>query len=74
MVKGMFIMFLLNDDILKCYINNCKKVMYFFFVMVVVVYYVYEIVKIVCILLVNIFVKSFYLLCFGLICLRNMNV
>lgn len=34
--------------------------------MVVVVYYVYEIVKIVCILLVNNFVKSFYLLCFGL--------
>lgn len=42
--------------------------------MVVVVYYVYEIVKIVCILMFNYFVKSFYLLCFGLICLRNMNV
>lgn len=74
MAKGMFIMLLSNDDILKCYINNCKKAMYFFSAMAAVVYYAYETAKIACILLANNSVKSSHLLCFGSICLRNMNV
>lgn len=42
--------------------------------MAAVVYYAYETAKIACILLANNSVKSSHLLCFGSICLRNMNV